>query len=460
MTTLNPIFVRQIKELGIEENNRLADTLTGTAPSVSIRFNKRKNKCADSELVTSEAVPWLSDSGFYLDERPAFTFIPQMHQGLFYVQDASSMFIAHVIKQLVSPGNPVKYLDACAAPGGKTTAAIDALPDGSLITANEYDFRRASILAENVIKWGYPGTIVSRGDTRKFRKLRDEFDIIAADVPCSGEGMFRKDEEAVNQWSPNLVNECAERQKEIIDNIWHSLRAGGYFIYSTCTFNRQENEDMVNHILAEYDAQSVEIIINPDWGIVKSPLLPEGVFGYRFIPGRIRGEGLFMAVFKKEGEYTLKKEKESKKKVKTKSDAICTEVANRIVNPGNYELIGTKEKITAFPVAYSNDLKRLAQHLDIIHYGIPLATVKGKDFIPEQALACSTEINRKSFPSIDVNRDSALQYLRREAITLQEGTPKGYVLITYCNIPLGFVKNIGNRANNLYPEQWRILKKI
>lgn len=460
MATLNPIFVKQIEELGIEENKYLVDTLSGTAPSVSVRFNKRKNVCAENELTTTEAVPWLSDTGFYLDERPAFTFIPQMHQGAFYVQDASSMFIAHVIKQLTSHGNPVKYLDACAAPGGKTTAAIDALPDGSLIVANEYDFRRASVLAENVIKWGYPVTVICRGDTRKFRKLRDEFDIITADVPCSGEGMFRKDEDAVNQWTPSLVNDCAERQKEIINNLWQSLRAGGYFIYSTCTFNRQENEDLVNHILTEYDAESVEIFINPNWGIVKSPLLHTGIFAYRFIPGRICGEGLFMAVFKKAGEYNPKKDKDIKKKVKTKSNVVPIEIANRIINPENYDITCSKEQVIAFPAAYSSDLKRLTQNLDVIHYGIPLATVKGKDFIPVQALAYSTEINASAFHCVDINRETALQYLRREAISLPEETPKGYVLLTYCNLPLGIVKNIGNRANNLYPEQWRILKKI
>ncbi len=457
MATLNPLFIRQIEELGIEENRNLAATLCETQPTVSVRLNRRKLCHVDFEI--TDPVPWLQDRGFYLTSRPMFTLIPQMHQGAFYVQDASSMFISHVIRQITKNSNPVTYLDACAAPGGKTTAAIDALPEGSLVVANEYDFKRASILTENIIKWGYPDVVVSRGDTRKFRKLQNEFDIIAADVPCSGEGMFRKDSEAVNQWSPSLVNECAERQKEIIDNLWDSLRPGGFFIYSTCTFNRKENEDMVTHILDNYDAESVEIKIDSDWGIVKSPVLPNGIYAYRFIPGIIRGEGLFMTVFKKAGEYISKKEKNAKKPKQNKPDVNVAKVADRILMPTEFEIKTEDDKVIAFPAEYIATLNRLSKNLDIIHHGICLATIKGKDLIPSQSLAMSDCINTSAFPNVIIDTETALQYLRRETVTLPDDTPRGFVLLIYDNLPLGFVKNIGNRANNLYPEQWRILKK-
>lgn len=453
---LSPAFIKQIEELGIAENANLIHDLTETAPSISVRLNKYKT--GDTGLETADAVPWLQNRGFYLDNRPNFTQIPQMHQGLFYVQDASSMFIAEVIRQLTQNSPAVTYLDACAAPGGKTTAAIDALPSGSLIVANEYDFHRANILKENVIKWGYPGAIVSRGDTKKFAKLKQSFDIIAADVPCSGEGMFRKDAEAVNQWTLALVEDCAQRQKQIISNLWAALRPGGCFIYSTCTFNRTENEDIILHILEEYDAESVEIVIDENWGIVKSPLLPKNVFGYRFIPGRIRGEGLFMSVLRKKGEFSGKNSgKKQKKNTPEKASKEISTARVWLKNAENYTFTCSNNIITAFPAANADFMRLASGVLDIIHAGIPGAEIKGKDIIPCHALAMSTELNINAFPVFEADMEMTLKYLRREAVTLPSELPRGFVLITFGSRPLGFVKNIGNRANNLYPEQWRIL---
>jgi 16S rRNA C967 or C1407 C5-methylase (RsmB/RsmF family) len=226
-------FIEYITKLNAEVLNGLCDTLANTAPSVSVRPNRLKGITAPEG---ARRVPW-HDAGFYLAEREQFTFDPAMHQGLYYVQDASSMIVGTIVAKLTGDGVAVRYLDACAAPGGKTTAAIDALPTGSLVVANEYVPQRAAILAENVMKWGYPRIVVTRGDTARYTKLPAFFDIIATDVPCSGEGMMRKDAEAVAQWSPALVEECAQRQRMIVDNLWGSLRTGGYLIYSTCTFN-------------------------------------------------------------------------------------------------------------------------------------------------------------------------------------------------------------------------------
>ena len=223
----------------------LVDCLEQTAPEVAVRINRRKLRAAgvpDDWLPevcrAGEKVAWWPE-GHLLPERPDFTHDPALHQGLYYVQDASSMITAHVVGALSARlgGAPLLMLDACAAPGGKSTAALDALPVGSMLVANEFDFRRASILAENIQKWGCPAVAVSRGDTARFRRLPELFDIVAADVPCSGEGMMRKDAQACAQWSERLVDECAARQWEIVENLWETLVPGGFFIYSTCTFN-------------------------------------------------------------------------------------------------------------------------------------------------------------------------------------------------------------------------------
>ncbi len=280
-------FMAQFATLGVAALDALPQSLAAE-PSVSVRYNSRKGASVPEGC---DPVAWCP-TGCYLAERPAFTLDPAMHQGLYYVQDASSMFIHHVIDHLTASGEPVRYLDACAAPGGKTTAALDVLPAGSLAVANEYVAARASMLRENLAKWGVP-CVVRQGDTSRFAADGAVFDIIAADVPCSGEGMMRKDAKAVEQWTPALVAECAARQRQIVDNLWLALAPGGYMIYSTCTFNRTENEEMVQYMIDRYGAEPVEIPVDPSWSII--PAIGNDFPAYRFIPGAIRGEGLFMA---------------------------------------------------------------------------------------------------------------------------------------------------------------------
>lgn len=419
-------------------------------PSVAIRINRRKGD-ADAK---GTQVPWCP-LGRYLDNRPSFTFDPTMHQGCYYVQDASSMFSWHAINHISSAINrPVLFLDACAAPGGKTTAAIDALPDGSIVFANEYVPSRAVILRENLIKWGYDRCIVSRGDTSRIAKMGETFDIIAADVPCSGEGMMRKAPEAVAQWSMRLVEECAERQREIVDNLWLALRPGGYLIYSTCTFNRMENEDIVDYLCREYGAESVNLEVPAEWNIVSGIDTPHHC--YRFLPGRIRGEGLFMAVLRKTGELHDTPVRRKDRPAKGKSNPMEDKAKEWLSRNTDWDISTVGDRIMAMPKPSAPMLSSALRHLDIIHYGIQLATVKGKDIIPTQALAMSTSLRREAFPCHEVDYDTAISYLRHEAIELTDA-PRGYVLLCYHDRPLGFVKNLGNRANNLYPAEWRIL---
>lgn len=440
-------FIFEIEGYDTPIFNGLFDALSNTLPSVSVRYNRRKNE----ELKIDNPIKWC-EYGKYLSERVAFTFDPAMHQGLYYVQDASSMIISHIIKQLTAD-EPIRYLDACAAPGGKTTAAIDVLPQGSLVVANEYVPNRAMVLSENLTKWGYPSVVVSKGDTAKYRKLKNFFDIVAADVPCSGEGMFRKDEEAVAQWSLSLVGECVSRQKEILDNLWQSLKPGGFLIYSTCTFNRHENESMIEYLVEEYDALPVKISIPDESGIANGINAQE--YCYRFLPHLIKGEGLFISVVQKKGEFAETKVVKNKRKGQEKTASIKSEIKDWI-SGADFEFTIDKDQVVAIPQMWKGEIMQLKSTLDVVHMGLPIATIKGKDYIPSHALAMSTEINSGAFNKCEVDYKTAISYLRRESIVLKDA-PRGYVLLTYKNKALGFVKNLGNRANNLYPQEWRIL---
>lgn len=458
-------FVEMIEALDSPVTDGLVEALSSTGPSVAVRYNLGKGAAAAPGLTP---VAWSAEAGRYLDERPRFTLDPALHQGLYYVQDASSMFIGHVVKQLsVLAGRRLLYVDACAAPGGKTTAAIDALPEGSTVVANEIVPARAAVLRENVIKWGYPRAIVTRTDTATLaRALAGRADIVAADVPCSGEGMMRKDAEAVAQWSRGLVAECAARQREIAGNLWEAVAPGGWLVYSTCTFNREENEEMARWIVETLGGEPVAIDTSA-WPEVAGGIGTD-IPCYRFLPGRVRGEGLFMAVFRKPGElagaaadsHGGKGGKDRRKNRERRQAAVKVDVeaARQWIADPTMNVTAEGERVNAA----DETVARLAGELsrggaDVIHHGVPLATVKGRDLIPTQALAMSTALNREAFVRVEVDRATALGYLRRLAVALPGTAPRGYVLLTHGGYPLGFVKNLGNRANNLYPQAWRIL---
>lgn len=449
-------FLAYLDTIGLKE---LGKTLSEGEPCVSLRTNHAKNIGKNELPPGSSPIAWC-ENGFYLNERPKFTFDPLLHQGGYYVQEASSMFHYHIVKQLCKDGIPRRVLESCAAPGGKTTAVIDALPEGSLIVANEYVPSRAAILRENIIKWSYPASIVTRGDTAAFRKLKDSFDIIIADVPCSGEGMMRKDEEAVRQWSPGLIKECSERQREIISNLWPSLKPGGTLIYSTCTFNRYENEDMVEWIKEEYDAESVEIETDDKWNISKG--IDTVSHCYRFLPDRLCGEGLFVAVIRKTGQYTESRKKD-RQRIQKQRNSPSLQQTSTWLRPEiltYFDLYTEDDRINVFPSVHTDILRKIGRELDIIHEGVSVATVKGHDLIPTQSLALSPCLDKKAFPSHKLEKDEAIAYLSGENIVLPEDTPRGFILLEYNNRPLGFVKNIGKRSNNLYPAAWRIKTSV
>ncbi|MBR5685649.1 MAG: rRNA cytosine-C5-methyltransferase [Muribaculaceae bacterium] len=436
-------FIVQLRGLLPDEWEALTRAITSSEPSVAVRVNGARGVGVPDGACR---VAWC-DQGYYLQDRQQFTFDTDWHAGRYYVQDASSMFIAHVIRHLVH--EPVRYLDLCAAPGGKTTAALQALPTGSLVVANEIVPPRARVLADNVIRWGHPRCVVTSNAPAQVGKLTHFFDVIATDVPCSGEGMMRKDDEAVSQWSPQLVEQCAERQRGILTDVWNALRPGGLLIYSTCTYNRQENEEIADFIVRELGATSLEVPVEPEWNI--HPAIGSDCHCYRFMPYRVDGEGLFMAVFRKDGDSPRQdiriKEKSSKKADET--------AKNWLSSPNDYAVSQQGDLMIAAPQDIRREVDALRASLNVLHAGVELATLMGRKTVPHHALAMSVERDKDAFPICEVDYPTALRYLRGESITVDG--PRGYVLIAHKGAIQGFANNLGNRANNLYPKSLRIL---
>ena len=449
-------FVERTRQLLGDEQYPLFEQALGTEVPVSIRPNRMKCNLP----VAGEPVPW-APSGVYLEKRPTFTFDPLFHAGCYYVQEASSMFVERVLREYVQ--EPVVMLDLCAAPGGKSTLCRSALPEGSLLVANEVMRNRSQILAENLMKWGQPEVVVTNNDPADFTDLTHLFDVILTDVPCSGEGMFRKDQVAVDEWSLENVDICWQRQRRILSDIWPALKPGGLLIYSTCTFNREEDEDNVAWIVRELGADVLEVPVEEAWGITGN-LIGDSFPVYRFLPHKVKGEGFFLAVLRKHAgevetvEPRAEKKKKASKDVKGKVPQLSVpkEAKDWLQIPGDYQLTINGTNVQAFPKSHETVYTLLKQYVKVIHAGITLGDMKGKDLIPHHSLAMSTALADGAFPKAEVTYEQAIAYLRKESLVLDAGIPRGYVLLTYQNIPLGFMKNIGNRANNLYPQEWRI----
>lgn len=442
-------FISRTKALLQDECTRLFEALHEEAP-VSIRTNPSKTK----HVPGRERVKWC-DSGYYLPERPTFTFDPLFHAGTYYAQEASSMFLEQAVRAHVS--QPVKCLDLCAAPGGKSTHLHSILPEGSLVVSNEVIRPRSYILSENLTKWGYPSSIVTNNDPEEIGRLTHLFDLIVADVPCSGEGMFRKDSDSTGQWSVANVELCAARQKRIIHDVWNALSPGGLLIYSTCTYNTEENEENIRYFMQELGARPLSVPVNEAWKITGA--LKYELPVYRFLPHLAKGEGFFLAVLQKpEGVREEVRQKAGGKKEKGKAgkDKFPEAPKQWLQTPGSFSFVSRGETLQAVPASQAEVYALLADTLRIVSAGITLGEVKGKDILPSQSLACSLMLDRNAFPTSEISWEQAIRYLRKEALTLPQDQEKGYVLLTYKEVPLGFVKHLGNRANNLYPQEWRI----
>lgn len=404
-------------------------------PMVSVRANTAKVGTGDLRLhfgeLADEAVEW-SENAFYLTERPSFTMDPLFHAGGYYVQEASSMYVGHLLRDhIAGSASGLRILDLCAAPGGKTTDILSLMRPYDILVTNEVMRNRVTILAENVAKWGNPNVIVTNCDPAGFKALKGYFDIAVIDAPCSGEGMFRKDAKAVAEWSVENVHICAARQRRIIADIWDSIAENGLVVYSTCTFNKFEDEENTEWIASEMGAEIIE--------------------QRHFIPGIDRGEGFYCALLRK-------KSTSERFRVPKSRPANIFSPASDYLEDG-FLLYRKGNLIKAFPENVAEEMCAIESKLRVISSGVAVATAKGRDLIPEADLALSTALRRSAFNSVEVSCADALRFLAKEPI-LPEGAVKGYNLLTFNGVPLGFIKNIGNRANNLYPVSRRIRMDI
>ncbi len=444
-------FARRMKSLLADDYENFKAALD-QEPPVSIRINPLKLKLNDYP----ERVPWC-EWGFYLPRRPVFTLDPLFHAGAYYVQEASSMFLEQVLKTVSNQDDPLLVLDLCGAPGGKTTHLLSIMNRNSFLVTNEVIRSRAQVLVENVVKWGYPNAVVTNNDPRDFAKLGEIFDLVLVDAPCSGEGLFRKDSNAIGEWSADNANLCSARQRRIITDALDCLKPGGYLVYSTCTFNPEENENNLEFLALPAEAKPVEIPVVQFHGI--DQISTGTVIGYRFMPHRVRGEGYFTGVLQKQNGKGMHIRSTKKSSFQFPGQVVVKEM-EKWLNPDGERIFFTDQnRILAFSSSWITTLEYLVSRLNILSMGLPVAEKAGTVLNPMHNLAVSTDLNPRAFESVELTLQQALQYLKRDTFTAGFNE-KGWGLVTYKQLPLGFIKNLGNRFNNYYPAAWRIRMSI
>ncbi len=464
---LSPEFIERIHSQSYIDAVTLTAALEGPAVT-SVRVNSLKWPGAVERY---QRVEWEPD-GYYLPDRPLFTADPLFHAGVYYPQESSSMFTGEVFRQLMDGRSGLRVLDLCGAPGGKSTHLARLLGDNGILVANEVIRSRASVLAENITKWGTGNAMVTSADPSRFSALPGFFDVIVADAPCSGEGMFRSSV-AVSEWSLQNTRLCSERQRRIVMDSWPALRPGGVLIYSTCTFNPAENEDNVSWFMEQTGAESLTIELPEGSPVV--PVRYGNASGYGFHPGRVKGDGFFIAAIRKPAEAGYNK---SGKEGASGTDAEGSQKAGHglLLRKGRKQ--GSKSASQAFersePVAMF-DRSRIAMHderivalaadselfgfladrLPVVKPGTVIGEVKNNVLIPAHDLAMSVKLRDGVWPRHSLSGEEALAWLRLEA-PAAAGMPRGRVLLTYRGVALGFANNLGTRVNNGYPREWRI----
>ena len=420
----------------------------------AIRVNRNKNP--DQILFEhTNPVPWCPH-GHYLEARPSFTLDPNFHAGAYYVQDASSMFLWQALANVVGVSNGQKVLDLCAAPGGKSTLLSTYFNNG-LVVSNEVIKQRASVLVENMTKWGAGNTVVTNNDPVHFQSLPSFFDVMVVDAPCSGSGLFRKDPSAIEGWSVDLVALCAQRQQRILADALPALADGGVLIYATCSYDPQEDEMIADWLVHEMGLTPQAINVDPAFGIIETKANVSGAPGYRFYPNHVKGEGFFIAAFKKEKSLPIAyKQFKSKEAVLEKlTKKMQEQLVQHIALDNNTSTFLQSGMIKAIPAVFEASILQLASQLYIKKAGVSVGELKGQDFIPAHELAVSY-LPLDSFNAIDLDKEQALSYLRRAEFSCT--VQKGWSLMRYNGLGLGWAKILPNRINNYYPQEWRILK--
>jgi len=417
----------------------------------SVRFNPSKKADALDGYLAAK-IPW-SSHGFYLSSRPFFTFDPLLHAGVYYVQEASSMFLEVAIRQTTLLQDSIKVLDLCAAPGGKSTLVQSMLNESSLLVSNEVIKARVNVLAENLTKWGYSNQVVTNNDARDFQRLPGYFDLMIVDAPCSGSGLFRRDPSAMEEWNLSNVELCSQRQQRILADALSALKENGVLIYSTCSFSIEEDEAIADWLIEQQGMESMSLSLDPSWNIIESTS-STGAKGYRFYPDKLKGEGFFLACFRKVAGESSKLPRGIKLTLPSKQEL---EIASEMIHEPE-ELFSWKlsDRILSIPIQFQEDIKMLVASMYIRRAGICIGKVAGRDLVPDHELAMS-QIAAPQIPSVTLKNEIALQYLRREEVKIETDL-KGWVLAQYEGVSLGWMKVLANRVNNYYPREWRILK--
>jgi 16S rRNA C967 or C1407 C5-methylase (RsmB/RsmF family)/NOL1/NOP2/fmu family ribosome biogenesis protein len=434
---LPPAFEKQMQHLLGDRYPDFIRSLETPAP-VSVRLNPRKRSAFDDARV----VPWCRD-GRYLDQRPSFTLDPHLHGGSYYVQEASSMFVEQALTQSVDVAQPLRVLDLCAAPGGKSTHLLSLISEDSILVSNEAIRSRASVLAENIQKWGYANVIVTNNDPSAFSALGGYFDVILIDAPCSGEGLFRKDPDAVAEWSAENVALCSARQRRIVQDTLPALKEGGLLVYCTCTYNQSENDENLRWLMANNSLQFVPLRHPP--GIHAGT--DGSLTGYHFFPHLVDGEGFFISVMQKRAPAEMPHRGRDKRR--------DGKVAMPDWLKGNFIATRHNDLVIALPQPTATEMLWLSQQLNTVTRGTAICAEKHGKLIPEHSVALSVHLDHSKFPVIDLTLDQALQYLRKDTLNVDRG-PKGFCLVRYDGTALGWVNVLDRRINSLYPSGWRI----
>ena len=410
----------------------------------SVRINPAKRTHLPN---VKSQIPW-TEFGYYLRERPSFTFDPLFHAGCYYVQEASSMFVEQAFRQLFDLSQPLKVLDLSAAPGGKSTHIQSLISRDSLLVSNDVIRSRANILKDNIIKWGCENVMVTNNDPKDFEALENYFDIIVVDAPCSGSGLFRREPGAIEEWSLNHVQLCSQRQQRIVADVWRALKKDGVLIYSTCSYSTEEDEAIVEWMLKELHVAYCPLSIDSGWGITDTGA------GYRFWPYKLKGEGFFISCLRKSDGSTASPVK-SRRAPAFASNKETEIIARWAVTEGR-KLVKSPERIYSWPEQISKDFNLLLNHLRVAYSGTIIGTILREKFVPDHALAMSL-IKNVSISRIELSYEQSIAYLKRKDLNF-ETREKGWHLVTFENQALGWVNALSNRTNNYYPKELRILK--
>lgn len=426
----------------------------------SVRVNPAKVSSV-SELPFAETeeaysaltpVPW-SRYGYYLEQRPSFTFDPLFHAGCYYVQEASSMFIEQALVQLADLSGPLKALDLCAAPGGKSTHMQSLLPADSLLVSNEVIRQRSTVLTDNIIKWGSNNVVVTNNDPRAFQKIPGYFDVMVVDAPCSGSGLFRKDSEAIAEWSLNNVALCSQRQQRILADALPALKEGGLLIYSTCSYSVEEDEAIMDWLTDEMGLENLALPSVQE-GIVVSTAARSSSVGYRFYPDKISGEGFFLACFRKGSESGSVRMKPAKPEAVTAKEK---KIVEEWIKGEGQDLVRFRNGIIALPTNLLPDFLFLSADLNILYAGVGIGEIFKEKLVPQHALA-QTILLSENVKSVDVSYADAIKYLQRQEVSFRPQSV-GWQVVRYKEKALGWINALPNRVNNYYPKEIRILKQ-